>query len=132
MLHHISFGVEDLARSGAFYDAALGALGYHRVFQCADAIGYGFVIDSSEDIFCLKLRDNAKCPGGGFHVAFSAPSRKAVREFHEYGLRFGGQDNGHPGLRPNYGAHYFASFLIDPDGYCIEAVIQTPAEEKEE
>jgi catechol 2,3-dioxygenase-like lactoylglutathione lyase family enzyme len=26
MLHHISFGVRDLELSGAFYDAALGAL----------------------------------------------------------------------------------------------------------
>lgn len=32
MLHHISFAVSDLARSIAFYDAALGTLGYVRVW----------------------------------------------------------------------------------------------------
>ena len=33
LLHHISFGVRDLELSGAFYDAALGALGFRRVFE---------------------------------------------------------------------------------------------------
>ena len=30
-------------------------------------------------------------------------------------------DNGAPGLRPVYGADYYAAFIIDPDGYRIEA-----------
>lgn len=33
MLHHISLAVADLERSGAFYDAALGALGYRSFFE---------------------------------------------------------------------------------------------------
>ena len=52
MLHHISFAVRDLEVAGAFYDAALGAVG----------------------------------------------------------------------LRPNYGQHYYAAFVIDPDGHHVEAV----------
>ena len=32
MLHHISFGVTNLERSAAFYDATLSALGYLRVW----------------------------------------------------------------------------------------------------
>ena len=32
MLHHLSLGVADLRRSAAFYDAALGALGFVRVW----------------------------------------------------------------------------------------------------
>jgi len=28
-----------------------------------------------------------------------------------------------PGLRPDYGAHYYAAFLIDPDGHHVELVI---------
>ena len=34
----------------------------------------------------------------------------------------GGTDNGGPGLRPDYGPHYYAAFVIDPDGHNIEAV----------
>jgi len=32
-----------------------------------------------------------------------------------------------PELCPEYGEHYYAAFIIDPDGYCIEAVINEPA-----
>ena len=37
-------------------------------------------------------------------------------------LAAGGQDNGAPGLRPDYGDHYFAAFVLDPEGHRIEAV----------
>jgi hypothetical protein len=36
-------------------------------------------------------------------------------------LRSGGHDNGAPGLRPEYAPDYYAAFIIDPDGYRIEA-----------
>lgn len=122
MLHHLSFAVTDLARSAAFYDAVLAPLGYRRVWEDATFIGYG--IKDGEDIFALKLRPlNVGVPGDGFHVAFSAPSREAVLCFHEAGLVHGGTDNGGAGLHPEYGPDYFAAFVIDPDGYRIEAVI---------
>lgn len=124
MIHHISIGVRNLDLSGAFYDAALGALGYRRVFEDDTAIGYGLVDD--EDLFCLKLRGDATPAGAGFHLSFSALSRSAVHGFHESALRVGGQDNGEPGLRLDYGANYYAAFLIDPDGYRIEATINAP------
>jgi catechol 2,3-dioxygenase-like lactoylglutathione lyase family enzyme len=125
MLHHISLGVRDLALSCAFYDAALGALGFRRVFEDRTAVGYGLV--DGQDLLCLKLRTDAMAPGPGFHLAFSAPSRAAVHQFHEAALRVGGADNGAPGLRPQYGPHYYAAFLLDPDGHRIEAVINAPA-----
>jgi catechol 2,3-dioxygenase-like lactoylglutathione lyase family enzyme len=123
MLHHISFAVTDLHIAGAFYDAALGALGFRRVYEDDTAIGYG--IEEGEDKFCLKLRPDGVKPGPGFHLAFAAPSRKAVDQFYA-ALAVGGTDNGAPGLRLDYGLHYYAAFLIDPDGYRIEAVINTP------
>ena len=124
MLHHVSFAVANLSASGAFYDAALGALGYRRVFEDDTAIGYG--IEDGKDKFCLKLRSPAVAPGPGFHLAFSAASRGAVDLFHSAALAVGGQDNGPPGLRPHYGPSYYAAFLVDPDGHHIEAVINAP------
>jgi len=121
VLHHISIGVRNLELTGRFYDAALGALGFRRVFEDEAAIGYGLV--DGEDLLCLKLRENAQPPGDGFHLAFAAPSRTAVRAFHRDALKVGGRDNGAPGLRPEYGEHYYAAFLIDPDGHRIEATI---------
>lgn len=120
MLHHVSLAVRDLDVAGAFYDAALGALGYRRVFWDSTAIGYG--IEDGKDKLCLKLRTNAVAPGSGFHLAFAAPSRKAVDDFHARTLAAGGADNGAPGLRPDYGQHYYAAFVVDPDGHHVEAV----------
>lgn len=123
MLHHLSFGVRDLGRASAFYDAALGALGFRRVYEHPTAIGYG--VEDGKDKLLLKLQPAAQAPGPGFHLAFSAPSREAVDRFHAAGLAAGGTDNGVPGLRPHYGPAYYAAFLVDPDGHRIEAVINT-------
>ena len=101
MLHHISFGVRDLQLAGLFYDAALGALGYRRVFEDDTAIGYG--VEDDKDLLCLKLRPDAVAPGAGFHMAFSAPSRAAVDAFHAAALAVGGSDNGAPGQRQRDG-----------------------------
>lgn len=124
MLHHLSFPVADLVRSGVFYDATLGALGFRRVFEDHTAIGYG--VEDGKDKFCLKLRPHAVAPGPGFHLAFAAASRRAVDSFHADGMTAGGRDNGLPGLRPHYGPHYYAAFLVDPDGHHVEAVINRP------
>jgi catechol 2,3-dioxygenase-like lactoylglutathione lyase family enzyme len=125
VLHHLSFAITDLARSAAFYDAALSALGYVRVWADATAVGYG--LPGGGDKFAIRLRPtNAAIPGEGFHAAFAAPSRDGVARFHAAALTQGGQDNGAPELCPEYGEHYFAAFVIDPDGYRIEAVINGP------
>lgn len=124
MIHHISLGVRQLDAAAAFYDAALGALGFRRVFEDDDAVGYGLLDD--EDILCLKLRPDVAAPGAGFHLAFAAAGREDVDRFHAAGLRAGGADNGAPGLREEYGPTYYAAFLIDPDGHRIEAVTKAP------
>lgn len=128
MLHHLSFGVADIRHAAAFYDAILLPLGYGRVWEDIDdnnpdsAVGYG--LEPGKDLLALKQRGNAaRPPGPGFHLAFAAPSREAVDQFHAAALAHGGQDNGAPGPRPDYGPYYYAAFVIDPDGHRIEAVI---------
>lgn len=112
MLHHISLAVADLARSAAFYDAALAPLGFVRVWADSTAIGYG--LPGGGDKFAIKLSADAIAdPGPGFHVAFAAPSRETVDDFYAAALQHGGQDNGVPELCPEYGAHYYAAFVFD-------------------
>jgi len=64
---------------------------------------------------------------GHFHVAFVAQSRADVDAFYDAALAAGGNDNGKPGLRPQYHANYYGAFVLDPDGNNIEAVCHAPA-----
>jgi catechol 2,3-dioxygenase-like lactoylglutathione lyase family enzyme len=123
MLGHLSFGVRDLARTTTFYDAILTPLGYVRVWTSERGIGFGE--GHGDERLTLFVRpDDAAAPGGGFHLAFDAPTQAAVDAFHAAALQAGGSDAGPPGLRPHYGATYYAAFVIDPDGYKLEAVHQ--------
>jgi catechol 2,3-dioxygenase-like lactoylglutathione lyase family enzyme len=63
----------------------------------------------------------------GLHFCFAAPTRKSVDAFHVAALGAGGKDNGGPGLRESYGDNYYAAFVIDPDGYRLEAYCGRPA-----
>lgn len=124
MLSHISFGVEDLGRAGLFYDAALGTLGFARVWATDEALGYGE--PGGPDRLALFHRPGAaRAPGAGFHLAFRAVTQTMVDRFHAAALAHGGSDKGAPGLRPHYGPTYYAAFVADPDGYRLEAVCQS-------
>ncbi|MEP6504145.1 MAG: VOC family protein [Betaproteobacteria bacterium] len=133
MLHHLSLGVADLRRAAAFYDATLGALGFVRVWADFEggiddqAVGYG--VPGGGDKLALKQRtDSPIVAPAGLHVAFAAADRAAVDRFHAQALAHGGIDNGAPGPRPHYGPHYYAAFVIDPDGYHVEVVINQPGD----
>jgi catechol 2,3-dioxygenase-like lactoylglutathione lyase family enzyme len=119
MLDHISIGVRDFARSRRFYDAVLAPLGGSCRHQGDGYAGYG----TQKPSFWLNTTDHPvpADPRSGLHISFQAPSRAAVDAFHAAGLALGGGDNGAPGPRPDYGPNYYAGFLIDPDGYRIEA-----------
>ena len=42
-----------------------------------------------------------------------------VDAFYGAALAAGGTDNGAPGVRPEYHEHYYAAFVLDPDGYNV-------------
>lgn len=123
MIDHTGIGVADVARSAAFYDAALGALGMRRIMELpenngSDGIGYGI----EYPVFWI---DRFHPHSAKQHTAFAAKSRVEVNAFHAAAIRAGGTDNGSPGIRPTsegYPPGYYAAFVLDPDGNNIEAV----------
>ena len=119
MLDHVSIGVRDLAASRRFYDGALGPLGYRCLSDGDSYAGYG----AERPVFWLLAAERPVPPDekSGLHFCFTAASRESVAAFHAAALGAGGRDHGAPGLRPDYGPHYYAAFAIDPDGYRIEA-----------
>jgi catechol 2,3-dioxygenase-like lactoylglutathione lyase family enzyme len=124
MLDHVSIGVRDVARAKRFYDAALKPLGYACLNEGAGSLGYGaqavaLWIGAAE-------RPTPADDKSNLHFCFAAPTRKSVDAFHAAALKAGGRDNGAPGLRADYGPSYYAAFVVDPDGYRIEAYCGTP------
>lgn len=119
MIDHLSLGVRDLGAARRFYDAALAPLGYRLVQDYETALGYG---DGHAGLWLLAAERPVKPDGkSGLHLCFSAPSRAAVDGFHRAALAAGGKDNGAPGPRADYGPDYYAAFVVDPDGYRLEA-----------
>ncbi len=120
MFDHVSLGVRDIARSRRFYDSALKPLGLAALSVGDDSLGYG------KETVALWLAVSASPvpadPRSGLHFCFKAPSRASVGEFHRAALAAGGRDNGAPGLRADYGPSYYAAYVVDPDGYRLEAL----------
>ena len=126
MIHHVSLGTADVARAKAFYDPLMSLIGFRLMKGSDKAIHYG----ASDIVFSLETPTDGRpaSAGNGVHIAFQAPDRQTVRRFHETALRHGGTDEGGPGIRANYNAHYYGAFVRDPDGNKIEAVTYTARE----
>jgi catechol 2,3-dioxygenase-like lactoylglutathione lyase family enzyme len=122
VIHHVSIGVQDVAATKRFYDAALRPLGYRCLSESPGSLGYG----SEAPVFWINAAERPVPADerSGLHFCFVAPSRKTVDAFHAAAVTSGGRDNGGPGLRADYGDGYYAAFAIDPDGYRIEAYHQ--------
>ena len=90
-----------------------------RVSDGEGALGYG---EKAPGLWVLPVKSPVKPDmGSGLHFCFQAKSRGAVDAFHAEALKAGGKDNGKPGVRKDYSPNYYAAFVIDPDGYRIEA-----------
>ena len=119
MINHVSIGVRDLARAKRFYEAALQPLGYRCLSEASGALGFGR--DAVAFWVSVVERPVVADKDSGLHFCFNAPTRSSVNAFHAAALGAGGGDNGKPGVRAEYDPDYYAAFVIDPDGYRIEA-----------
>lgn len=128
MIDHFSILVSDLAKSRSFYQAILAPLNYEIIIEMKSALSFGV----------LNGPTKSSDPGGefwltagsptqaGLHFAFASQDKNGVDQFHAQGLKIGGAGNGLPGIRPGYHPNYYAAYLLDPDGYNIEAVCHLP------
>jgi len=102
----------------------MGALGVDKVYDRADALGYGTRCSAGDDTrsYLAVYESPTAYIDPRRHWCFKATSRQQVIAFHSAGLAHGGTDEGPPGLRPSYHEHYFGAFLLDPFGNRVEAV----------
>jgi catechol 2,3-dioxygenase-like lactoylglutathione lyase family enzyme len=129
MIDHMTILVSDYTRSARFYLQALKPLGYAMTMVLDDvtypdlpsAVFAGLGVGGKPDLWLRPA--SVVVPT---HVAFRAESRAVVDAFYREALAAGGTPNGEPGLRPEYHPHYYGAFVLDPDGYNIEAVCHQP------
>lgn len=122
MFDHVKFGVSDYASSKNFFIKALQPLGITAAKEWPpDGVE---IYDPQGDVsLCLYQTEEKPAP---LHLAFVAKSWQEVDAFYSAAMEAGGKDNGPPGLRPNYHEHYYAAFVIGPNGHNIEAVCHQP------
>jgi catechol 2,3-dioxygenase-like lactoylglutathione lyase family enzyme len=121
MLDHVAIQCTDLDASTSFYDAVLAPLGGREIVDLVDTIGYGV----TAPVFWIGRH----ATGEGFresHLAFSAPTREAVRAFFAAAVGIGAEVLYEPRVWPEYHPHYYAAFVRDPDGNNVEAVCHVP------
>ncbi|AUZ47255.1 MULTISPECIES: VOC family protein [Pseudomonas] len=127
MLDHIFLSVSDIARSIAFYEAALAPLGITARLDYdgldgppghPDLKGFGA---NGRMFFWLR---NGVVEGRALHVGFVAHSKAEVEAAYAAALNNGGDDNGAPGARLHYDPDYYAANVLDPDGYSLEFVFK--------
>jgi len=128
VIDHTGFNVSDPTKSRAFYDAALAPLGY-RVLMVVPpehtggrvVLGYG--VPPKPDFWLAQGEPQTP----RVHLAFRAENRAAVDAFYQAAIAAGGRDNGPPGIRAHYHPNYYGAFVLDPDGYNVEACCHDPA-----
>ena len=116
LFDHVHLRVADLQASKRFYAGALVPLGLSLTREGERS----FLVDE------LYVSDDGPVTSG-LHIAFQAPDRESVEQFHEAAIAAGGRDNGAPGERP-YHPGYYAAYVLDPDGTNVEAVYHGPVD----
>jgi catechol 2,3-dioxygenase-like lactoylglutathione lyase family enzyme len=122
VLDHAGFAVSDYRSSKAFYEKALAPLGITLIAEpSGQAAGFG-----KDELAFFWIEAQGQPVRGRLHVAFRADDRESVDRFHAAALEAGATDNGAPGKRAIYHAHYYGAYVLDPDGNNIEAVCHRP------
>ncbi|WP_170474568.1 VOC family protein [Ruegeria arenilitoris] len=133
MIAYVTVGADDLARAERFYSAFLPALGYVLEEYHGDL---SYVLPMQPDQPPTQPEFYVKSPfdggptsaGNGSMVAFEARSQRQVRDLHDAALAAGGSDEGQPGFRDLYGAHFYVGYLRDPHGNKIALFSNDPNE----
>jgi catechol 2,3-dioxygenase-like lactoylglutathione lyase family enzyme len=129
MIDHLTILVSDYRRSLSFYLKALKPLDYAMTLELDDvtypqlpsAFFAGLGVGGKADLWLRPSKQVVPT-----HVAFRARSRAAVDAFYAEAVAAGGTPNGAPGARAEYSPTYYAAFVLDPDGYNLEAVCHEP------
>ena len=121
MIGYVTVGADDLVLAEQFYSAFLPRLGYgldvsHEGLSYSIPATVGQPWEPPDFYVKPPFDGQAASAGNGTMVAFSVPTQTMVRELHAAALAAGGRNEGSPGFRAEYGAHFYVGYLRDPQG----------------
>jgi catechol 2,3-dioxygenase-like lactoylglutathione lyase family enzyme len=118
-IDHLWIGVRDLDASVAFYSTIARYCGLRfgrRWTQGGQQFRGAWA--------SFSLMNDGRPATEELHIAFPAPDRQTVDDFHAAAIAAGYRDNGAPRERSHYHQGYFASYVLDPDGNNVESVFR--------
>ncbi len=132
MFSHVFVGVTDFTRAKAFYDPLMSLIGARQRFSDLSRPWAGWEsLPGMRPLFIIGSPINGEpaSAGNGAMVAFQVPTRDQVDAAYALALGSGGRDEGAPGLRPQYHAHYYGAYFRDLDGNKLCVVCHSPEAE---
>lgn len=119
MISHTCIGVNDFAQALVFYRGLMRILGLDSCFTDLTRPWAGWKDpDVARPLFviCAPFDGQPATAGNGAMLAFLANNRQVVDKAYAVAMALGGSDEGRPGLRPQYHAHYYGAYFRDPSG----------------
>jgi catechol 2,3-dioxygenase-like lactoylglutathione lyase family enzyme len=117
-IDHLWIRVRDLGAASTFYVAIMRHVGLREGRRWEDGLQFRGAWAT------FSLVDDGAPPTENLHVAFPAPDRQTVEDFHRAATTAGYLDGGSPGERSQLHPGYYAACVIDPDGTNVEAVFR--------
>lgn len=126
MIDHVILTVSNIERSVAFYEKALIPLGATEFIDYPGSDDHphlvGFSRKNGNHFFWLK---QGRPDPEAIHVGIAAESQEVVDAFYHAAIAAGGRKKVSPAPQLQYGADYYATWVLDPDGHDIEVVNKT-------
>ncbi|WP_193508874.1 VOC family protein [Cryobacterium sp. BB736] len=125
-IDHVGLGVPDMEIAKAYYDELMPMVGFQPCFgngYCPNDWNGAqlFLYESTEDGAYSRHHSGLQ------HLAFLVATREEVDTVHAW-VRDRGDEVLHaPRPFPQFGEHCYATYFLDPHGFKLEVVCQSPA-----
>jgi catechol 2,3-dioxygenase-like lactoylglutathione lyase family enzyme len=119
LFDHVDLRVRSLAATRRLYDALLPAMGYTRLNEGSESVGYHRSDEAPVDDFIWVVEDADHRPNGT-RIAFAAAQRDEVNRLAAIAQSAGAREFEQPALIEEYGDNYYAAFFEDPEGNKLE------------
>ena len=131
-IDQVGIGVPDLVPTKEYYETSCPFSDSESGSRPAPADRSTTGRTALEAPSCSSTKQKSRAPTrsqtGLHHLAFLVASRAVVREAYEWARTRGAVILDEPAEFPQYGAHCYATYWLDPHGFKLEVVCHTPEE----